>query len=60
MAVSLSDTRRLRRAFEAIVGPGAALTDPDELLVYESDGLTIFRATADAIVFPRSRRGPRS
>jgi glycolate dehydrogenase FAD-linked subunit len=54
MAVSQSDTRRLRRAFEAIVGPDGVLTDPNELLVYESDGLTIFRATADAIVFPRS------
>jgi glycolate oxidase len=49
-----SERQRLRQTFEAIVGPGGVLTDPDELLVYESDGLTIFRATADAIVFPRS------
>jgi glycolate dehydrogenase FAD-linked subunit len=48
------DRGRLRAALEAIVGPGGVLTEPDELLVYESDGLTIFRATADAVVFPRS------
>ncbi len=53
---ALSDParRRRRRAFEAIVGSDGVLTEPDELLVYESDGLTIFRAQADAIVFPRS------
>ncbi len=48
------DRARLRAAFQAIVGPDGVLTEPDELLVYESDGLTIFRATADAVVFPRS------
>jgi glycolate oxidase len=53
-ALSASDTRRLRADLEAIVGPGAVVTDPSELLVYESDGLTVFRATADAIVFPTS------
>jgi glycolate oxidase len=54
MALSETDRRRLRHAFAAIVGPDAVVTDPDELLVYESDGLTILRATADVIVFPRS------
>jgi glycolate oxidase len=44
----------LRSALEAIVGPDGVLTEPDELLVYESDGLTMFRATADAVVFPRT------
>jgi glycolate oxidase len=48
------DLARLRSALQAIAGPDGVLTDPDELLVYESDGLTIFRATADAVVFPRS------
>ena len=28
------------------------LSDPDELMVYESDGLTLFRALADFVVFP--------
>jgi glycolate oxidase len=44
----------LRRELETIVGAGGVLSDPEELLVYESDGLTLFRALADFIVFPRS------
>ncbi len=52
----LTDARKreLRRELEAIVGRGAVLSDPDELLVYESDGLTLFRALADFVVFPTS------
>jgi len=55
MAV-LTDVRKreLRRELEAIVGRGAVLSDPDELLVYESDALTLFRALADFVVFPTS------
>src|SRR5438094_659127 len=49
-----SRKRELRRDLEAIVGGGAVLSDPDELLVYESDGLTLFRALADFVVFPTS------
>ena len=49
----------LRREIEAIVGPGAVLADPDELLAYESDGLTLFRALADFVVFPTRRRRSR-
>ena len=37
---------------EALLGRAAVLSDPDELLVYESDGLTLFRALADFVVFP--------
>ncbi|MCI0547528.1 MAG: FAD-binding protein [Candidatus Rokubacteria bacterium] len=44
----------LRRELEGVLGKGAVLSDPDELLVYESDGLTLFRALADFIVFPTS------
>src|SRR6266513_2989799 len=44
----------LRQEMEAIVGRGGVLSDPDELLVYESDGLTLFRALADFVVFPTS------
>jgi glycolate oxidase len=53
---SMSPERKapLRRELETIVGVGGVLSDPDELLVYESDGLTLFRALADFIVFPRS------
>ncbi len=46
--------KTLRRELEGIVGGGAVLSDPEELLVYESDGLTLFRALADFVVFPRS------
>ena len=42
----------LRRELTALVGSGGVLSEPDELLVYESDGLTLFRALADFIVFP--------
>ncbi len=45
---------QIRRELEAIVGRGAVLSDPEELLVYESDGLTLFRALADFVVFPTS------
>jgi glycolate oxidase len=54
--VPLADARKasLRRELEGILGRGAVLSDPDELLVYESDGLTLFRALADFVVFPTS------
>src|SRR5881396_3881483 len=45
---------QLRRELEAMLGRGAVLSDPEELLVYESDGLTLFRALADFVVFPRT------
>jgi glycolate oxidase len=51
-AVAADRKRALRTELEAIVGRGAVLADPDELLVYESDGLTLFRALADFVVFP--------
>jgi len=53
---SMSADRKaaLRRELLSIVGTGGVLSDPEELLVYESDGLTLFRALADFVVFPRS------
>src|SRR5438309_1821802 len=53
---NLTDSRKheLRRELETLVGRGAVLSDPDELMVYESDGLALFRALADFIVFPTS------
>jgi len=41
----------LRRELESLLGKGAVLSDPEELLVYESDGLTLFQALADFVVF---------
>src|ERR1700741_2226707 len=56
MAIELDSTRKkaLRRELESLVGKGGVLSEPDELLVYESDGLTLFRALADFVVFPTS------
>jgi glycolate oxidase len=56
MAPIMTDARKktLRRELEQIVGKDGVLSDPEELLVYESDGLTLFRALADFVVFPRS------
>src|SRR6266487_4452043 len=56
MAADLDPRRKkaLRRELEGLLGKGAVLSEPDELLVYESDGLTLFRALADFIVFPTS------
>lgn len=53
---TLTESRKqsLRRALEAIVGKSAVLSDREELMVYESDGLTLFRALADFVVFPTS------
>ncbi|MBI2207257.1 MAG: FAD-binding protein [Candidatus Rokubacteria bacterium] len=55
MAPLSNDRKRaLRPELDALVGTDGVLSDPDELLVYESDGLTLFRALADFVVFPRS------
>ncbi len=56
MAADLDPRRKkaLRRELEGRLGKGAVLSEPDELLVYESDGLTLFRALADFVVFPTS------
>ena len=54
MTLTASGKRGLRQELEALLGTGAVLSDPDELLVYESDGLTLFRALADFVVFPTS------
>ena len=52
--LTASHKHALRQELEAIVGHAGVLSDPDELLVYESDGLTLFRALADFVVFPTS------
>jgi glycolate oxidase len=37
-----------------IVGDDGVVIDPDELRVYETDGLTVFKARPDVVVLPRS------
>src|SRR5213595_2645676 len=56
MAADLDPARKkaLRRELEGLLGKGAVLSEPEELLVYESDGLVLFRALADFVVFPTS------
>lgn len=44
----------LRAALEAVVGADRCLTRPEELFVYECDGLTAERGEASAVVFPAS------
>ena len=46
----------VRRELERIVGPENVLTDAFARTAYECDGATLFRASADAIVFPRNAR----
>jgi len=45
---------RIVRALGAIVGPDHVITDPDRLVVYESDGLTSYRVIPQAVVLPVS------
>ena len=47
------DHAQLIREMGKIVGPESVVSDPDELKVYETDGLTIFKATPDVVVLPR-------
>jgi glycolate oxidase subunit GlcD len=37
-----------------MLGPDGILSEPEDLLVYECDGLALFRATPEAVVLPRS------
>jgi glycolate oxidase subunit GlcD len=42
-------------ALREIVGPDACLARPEELLVYEADGLTVHGALPSAVVLPRDK-----
>ena len=46
--------RRLASDLRGLVGTDHVVTDPDHLLVYESDGLTAYRFTPGAVVLPAS------
>src|SRR5690242_20576516 len=54
MPLTIERKRALRLEVESIVGRDGVLSDPDELLVYESDALTPFRGLADFAAFPGS------
>ncbi|MDH3272215.1 MAG: FAD-binding protein [Gemmatimonadota bacterium] len=45
---------RLERELRSVVGADHVITDPDRLMVYESDGLTAYRVAPRAVVLPAS------
>ncbi|MGW8282595.1 MAG: FAD-binding oxidoreductase [Gemmatimonadota bacterium] len=47
----------LEQALLAAVGTDGMITDPDQLLAYESDALTTVRGTPRAVLLPESREG---
>ncbi len=48
------DRPRLIQAMAGVVGQAYVISDPVELKVYETDGLTIFKAPPDVVVLPKS------
>src|SRR5215472_13949851 len=53
MSAASTDSRAgLVDRLRSIVGPGALIHSPAELLVYECDGYTIEKNTPDVVVFP--------
>jgi glycolate oxidase len=48
------DKERIAKELARIVGTDSVVIDPGELRVYETDGLTIFKAMPDVVVLPRS------
>ncbi len=45
---------QLVQDLQAIVGLKGVIADPNELVVYETDGLSVFKHLPDLVVFPRS------
>ncbi len=50
----VKDLDRLTKELLAVVGKDGIVVDPDELRVYETDGLTVFKARPDIVVLPHS------
>ena len=48
------DRARLIQDMTRVVGAAYVVSDPAELRVYETDGLTIFKATPDVVVLPKN------
>ncbi|MFN3477591.1 MAG: FAD-binding oxidoreductase, partial [Candidatus Methylomirabilales bacterium] len=49
------EKERIIKELFGIVGRDGLVTDPEELVVYETDGLTVFKALPDIVVLPRSK-----
>ena len=50
----MQDKERIAKDLVAVVGTDGVVVDADELTVYETDGLTIFKARPDIVVLLRS------
>ncbi len=52
----IQDKARIVRELETIVGPKGVVHEEDELRVYETDGLTIFKAMPEIVVLPSTAK----
>ncbi len=50
----MKDKERIVKDLATVIGTDSVVVDSDELWVYETDGLTIFKARPDIVVLPRS------
>ncbi len=48
----MTNKEQIAKELAKIVGEDGVVIDPDELRVYETDGLTVFKATPDIVVLP--------
>jgi glycolate oxidase len=51
---SVRDKERIAKELAGILGPDGVVVEPGELRVYETDGLTVFKAMPELVVLPRS------
>ena len=49
----VKDKDRIVKELAGIVDEGGLIVEPEDLTVYETDGLTVFKATPDVVVLPR-------
>src|SRR5678815_2586134 len=54
MSTAVGTIGQLAREIEAVVGPQGLIERPEQLRVYESDGLTAFRQAPALVVLPQS------
>ncbi len=52
MTAIATEIAELAREIEAVVGPGGLISRPEQLRVYETDGLTVFRQMPALVVLP--------
>src|SRR6476661_5671041 len=52
MTATAANIQELAREIESVVGPQGLISRPEQLRVYESDGLTVFRQAPALVVLP--------